>query len=169
LTPIKAAAPTSRRLCFMTTPIRTAKPRARHTHPYPLPRQLAPDETRILDYWRSLLRGAAAIPFADDLKLTDIPDLKARIFMLDAFERPERFRFALVGSSLAADGLCGTFLDEARLPRPFEFLASQCAATIECGEPTFYRHDVERPYTRLLLPLWAEGRISTLLGALDRA
>jgi hypothetical protein len=165
---IKAANPRLAQPSPMTSHVRTAKPAAQHAHPYALPHRLEPDFARVLDYWRGLLRGSATMPFADDLQLTDLPDLKGRLFVLDVFDRPQRFRAAILGDALSADGLAGAYLDEARLPRPFEFLASQCAATTECREPTFYRHETAPPYARLLLPLWGEGRISTLLGALDR-
>lgn len=137
-------------------------------HPYPVPRRLTPDLARVMDYWRGLLRGGASMPFADDAKLTDLPDLRQRLFLIEAFSHPQRFRFAILGQALAADGLAGEYLDEIEPPRPFEFLASQCDATVECGEATFHHHEVERPYSRLLLPLWGDGRISMLLGALDR-
>lgn len=143
---------------------------ARSLHPYPVPRRLTPDLARVMDYWRGLLRGAAEMPFADDANLTDLPDLRSRIFLMDVFERPQRFRFAIVGHALApADGLAGAFVDDIQPPRPFEFLASQCAATVECHEPTLYRHEGGHPYSRLLLPMWGDGRTAAILGAFDRA
>lgn len=108
------------------------------------------------------------MPFADDANLTDLPDLRPRLFLVEAFSKPQRFRFAIIGEALAADGLTGAFLDEIEPLRPFEFLASQCQATVECGAPTFHRQDAEHPYSRLVLPLWGDGRVSMLLGALDR-
>jgi hypothetical protein len=63
------------------------------------------------------------------------------------------------GSSRAAD--------------PFQYLNGQGLATIESRAPTYYRHEVtERGssrategYSRLILPLWGDGRIGMLLGA----
>jgi hypothetical protein len=151
-------------LLSMTSTVRTAPA----PHPYAPPRRLTPDLDRVLAYWRGLLRGGAPMPFADDLKLTDLPDLKPSLFVVEVFERPQRFRFALLGEALSGDGLAGLFLDEVQPVRPFEFLGSQGAATVECREPTLYRHESEPPYSRLLLPMWGEGRISTILGVVER-
>lgn len=136
--------------------------------PYGLPARLSPDQTRVLAYWRGLLRGAATIPFWDDAKLTDLPDLADRLFLVDVFQQPERFRFGVVGEALAADGVAGLFLDETELGFPFEFLRSQCSATVESAEPSLFAGRAgERTYARLLLPMWGDGRISMLLGAVD--
>jgi hypothetical protein len=133
--------------------------------PFPLPGRLPPDLARVHAYWRGLLRGAAEMPFADDVKLTDLPDLGDRLFLIDVFDQPERFRFAAVGKDLATE-LGGKFLDETALSGPLSFLRSQASATTEAAEPTFFRHDGNRSsYGRLLAPLWADGRIAMLLGA----
>jgi hypothetical protein len=63
------------------------------------------------------------------------------------------------GSSRAAD--------------PFQYLNSQGLATIESRAPTYYRHEVAEHgssrategYSRLILPMWGDGRIGMLLGA----
>lgn len=105
------------------------------------------------------------MPFADDVKLTDLPDLSDHLFLIDVFDQPERFRFATVGADLANE-LGGKFLDETALSGPFAFLRSQASATTEAAEPTFFRHEANRSgYGRLLAPLWADGRIAMLLGA----
>ena len=72
-----------------------------------------------------------------------------------------------------------SFLDEIDLHAPFDELTLQCKATVEGCAPTYYRQtaagkgDAEHPggYARLLLPLWGNGRIEMLLGAvvLDKA
>jgi len=139
-------------------------------HPYGLPARLSPDLARVLAYWRGLLRGAATMPFWDDAKLSDLPDLADRLFLVDVFPHPERFRFGLVGEALNADEVAGLFLDEAKLRRPWEFLRSQCAAAAESAEPTFFQaKGTEQPYSRLILPMWGDGRISMLLGAVDQS
>jgi len=136
--------------------------------PYGLHGRLSPDLTRVLAYWRGLLRGAATIPFSDDVNLSDLPDLADRLFLVDVFQQPERFRFDVVGQVLDTAGLSGRFLDETELARPFDFLRSQCAAAVEGAEPTFFHADGSSPpYSRLLLPMWGDGRISMLLGAID--
>jgi hypothetical protein len=144
------------------------RPAATTQHPFALPKALSPDLCRVLDDWRGLLRGEAEMPFADDLKLTDLPDLAPNLFVIDVFDRPERFRVALVGEGLQAHDLRGRFLDEVPPGWPFQYLRAQCAATVEAGAPTFFHAELAvRPYSRLILPLWGEGRISTLLGAID--
>jgi hypothetical protein len=137
-------------------------------HPYAVPAGLSPDLTRVMAYWRGLLRGSASIPFWDDARLSDLPDLKDRLFLIDVFDQPDRYRFGTVGEALGGEGLEGRFLDETHLARPFEFLASQCAATMESVEPTFFRHAAgDTSYSRLLLPMWGDGRLSMLLGFVE--
>jgi hypothetical protein len=138
------------------------------SHPYPLPSRLSPPLARVQAYWQGLLRGGAATPFADDLQLTKLGEVNDHFFLIDVFERPERFRMAIASRGLA-DGVEGAFLDEARLPAPLDFLQSQCSATTESGAPTMHRGGAARAYSRLLLPLWGEGHISALLGAVDLA
>jgi len=144
-------------------------PAMKMKHPFGLHSHLSPDLARVLAYWRGLLRGAATMPFWDDAKLSDLPDLRDRLFLVDVFQQPERFRFGVMGAALQeADGLSGRFLDETDLGHPFDFLRSQCAATVEAAEPTYFQGEgAGRPYARLLLPMWGEGRISMLLGAVD--
>jgi hypothetical protein len=127
----------------------------------PLPSQLE----RARAYWQGLLRGGAEMPFWDDLKLQDLGDLAGDCFTLDAFERPQRFRFAEIGEQLKQSGgadLEGVFLDEVKLASPFDFLHAQASATVEAAQPTLHR--VPGAGARLLLPLWGEGRIGLLLG-----
>jgi hypothetical protein len=138
------------------------------THPFALPARLSPDLTRVHAYWRGLLRGSAQMPFWDDFRPTDLPDLADRIFLVDVFQRPERFRLGVVGRGIGGESLGGLFLDESPLPQPFAFLRSQCAATVEAGEPTLTVLDDKDRSARLVLPMWGDGRISMLLGAVDR-
>lgn len=139
-------------------------------HPYRLPAHLSADLSRVLAYWQGLLRGGADMPFWDDAKLSDLPDLASRLFLIDVFARPERFRFGVVGAEVTAEEVSGLFLDEAHLNTPFQLLRSQCSAAVECAEPVYFREEESgHPYSRLLLPMWGDGRISMLLGALDAA
>jgi hypothetical protein len=65
------------------------------------------------------------------------------------------------------------FLDEIDLHAPFDKLTLQCKATVEGCAPTYYcptafrTGEAEHPsgYACLLLPLWGNGRIEMLLGA----
>jgi hypothetical protein len=141
-------------------------------HPYAVPARLPPGLDRVLGYWKSLLRGSAEMPFWDDAKLTDLPDLLDRTLLIDVFDRPERFRLNSVGAGLGQQTQIGRFLDEADLDAPFDFLASQCSATVEAAAATCYvATDAspfgDRGFARLLLPMWGEGRIGMLLGAVE--
>jgi hypothetical protein len=142
------------------------------THPYAVPNRLSPDLVRVQAYWRGLLRGNAEVPFWDDAKLSDLPDLTDCMVLIDVFDRPQRFRFNLVGKALDNGDLAGRFLDEVAPDGPFEFLGSQCGATVEGAHPTCFRRERgapagSSPYARLLLPMWGDGRISMLMGVVD--
>lgn len=137
------------------------------TLPFSIPQDLPPDLARVLAYWRGLLRGEAEMPFADDLNLAHLPDLTPRLFLIDVFERPMRFRVGKAGAGLGLGDAEGRFLDEARFAEPFAFLPSQCAAAVEAAAPTYFADQGGRASSRLVLPLWGEGRVSTLLGAVD--
>ncbi|MBS0332195.1 MAG: hypothetical protein JSS35_05465, partial [Proteobacteria bacterium] len=75
----------------------TAAPKRPPSPPFATPARLPPDQARVRDYWRGLLRGSAQMPFADDLNLKGLGDLAPRVFLVEVFARPERFRFATVG------------------------------------------------------------------------
>jgi len=156
----------------MTTHTLIHRP-SRTTPPYALPARLTPQLARVHAYWGGLLRGGAQMPFWDDLKLTDLGDLADRLLLVDVFEHPARFRINEMGSELSAAPIAGRFLDDLRLEPPLEYLASQCSATVECGAPTYFRAAAQpaevmtAPYGRLLLPMWGDGRIGMLLGAVD--
>lgn len=142
-------------------------------HPFSICAPLSPDLTRVEAYWKGLLRGNASMPFWDDIRLSALPDLADRLILIEAFELPQRFRFDHLGAALNTDSLEGVFIDEIRLKRPFDFLLSQCSATVESASPTVYRSSItERErgagaYERLLLPSWGEGHIRMLLGVVD--
>ena len=118
------------------------------------------------------------MPFADDVDLSALGRLSRKVVLIEVSEKPVRFRcaFELVGKEVERDyagDLGGKFLDEVDVRHPIQFLLSQCSATVESGEPTYYRHGVaggrgprtHRKYSRLILPLWGEGRIGMLLAA----
>lgn len=141
-------------------------------HPYPESRTLPPRLERARAYWRGLLRNAAPMPFWDDLSPGDLGDVADCAFTLEVFDRPERFRFALVGTELEDGGareLEGAFLGEGALPEPFGFLLSQASATVEAARPTLHQGGDGAHYARLLLPMWGDGRVGLLLGVVDRA
>ena len=148
-------------------------------NPFPLPRTTSPVLGQVREYWAGLKRGGNDIPFADDLRLTALPDLAKSLLVVDVFASPQRFRLSSVGDNWLADShrdLAGRFLDEIEPGTPpLAFLLSQCAATVESGKPTWHAHRARErasatqpAFERLLLPLWGDGRISMIFGAIDR-
>lgn len=146
--------------------------------PFMLPKSISPNLNRVRDYWTSLKRGGNDIPFTDDLNLAVLSDLAPTLILLDVFALPQRFQLNVVGNSWcnkSGSDWVGRFLDEIQPAPDFEFLQSQCAATVEAGKPTWYgphaasRGAAKTPiYERLLLPMWCDGRINMILGAIDR-
>lgn len=142
------------------------------TMPYELPEQLRPSLGRVLSYWESLRRGENEMPFWDDVKLPALPDLIGRLLLIDVFADPERFRFGFVGEELSRrskESAAGKFADEIEPRAPFDYLRSQCSATVEGRRPTFLHHGSGKAgaFSRLLLPMWGDGRIGMLLGVVD--
>lgn len=138
---------------------------------YGLPEQLRPSLRQVFSYWESLKRGENEMPFWDDVKLPALPDLIGELMLIDVFANPERFRFSFVGAELcrwSQEPLTGKFADEIQPRTPFDYLRSQCSATVEGRRPTFLHHRGEvGAFSRLLLPMWGDGRIGMLLGAVD--
>jgi hypothetical protein len=145
--------------------------------PFSLPEKLPLELNRVREYWQSLKRGEASMPFWDDVKLSSLPDLSGRLMLVDVFENPQRFRLNSIGQDLGARygaNVTGKFVDEIEVRAPFEYLAAQSSATIEGRAATFYARDASKSaplqqdgYARLLLPLWGNGRIEMVLGAVS--
>ena len=74
------------------------------TMPFPLPEQLSPTLQRVYAYWDGLKRGGNDVPFWDDVSLSAMPDIGERLFLIDVFANPERFRFNAAGKMLTAQG-----------------------------------------------------------------
>jgi hypothetical protein len=143
--------------------------------PFSLPEKLPLSLGRVRDYWESLKRRENSMPFWDDLNLSSLPDLSDRLVLVDAFEKPQRYRLSSVGEQIREQygaELTGRFVDEIDLKTPFEFFTAQASATIESKAPTFFRHksaigaERHRDYARLLLPMWGNGRIEMMLGVI---
>jgi len=138
--------------------------------PYALPHTLERDLARVHEFWEGLKRHEAEMPFWDDVKISALPDLAGRLMMVEATDKPVRFRiaFGLVGADIKqryGHDLSGKFLDEIDAAAPLQFLQSQCSATVESRAPSYYRNDDPGGYSRLVLPLWGDGRIGMLLVA----
>ncbi len=136
--------------------------------PFPLPKTPERSLARVLAYWESLKRADNDMPFWDDVKLSALPDMADSLLLIDVFELPERFRFRTVGGGLAqryGEAVIGKFIDELNLRAPFGYLRAQCSATVEARAPT--HHADAAGYSRILLPMWGDGHIGMLLGAVD--
>ncbi len=134
-----------------------------NTIPFAMPKEIEPGLAALYAQWRGLKRGQAEMPFADDIKPSSLvhPDLA---MLVDAFARPARFRFAIVGGGVRAifgADLAGLFADEIAIGPPLDYFLAQCSATVEARAATYYRGGT---YARILLPLWGEGHIQMLLG-----
>jgi hypothetical protein len=144
--------------------------------PFAVPAKLPPDLAGVREYWESLKRGENNMPFWDDMKLASLSGLSDRLMLVDAFEKPQRFRFNAIGEKIRkryGDDLPGKFVDEIVPKAPFNFLTAQASVAIEAKTPTFFAGQAstesgEHPrYARLLLPMWGDGRIGMLLGAVE--
>lgn len=143
--------------------------------PFKVPSKIPADLARVEAYWRSLLRGGAEIPFSDDLDLQSLSDMRSDVLLLEVFAVPLRFRLDIVGEHVEApaqQSLAGRFTDEIKPTTPLEFLQSQACATLESGVPTLYdaggnETSGQRGYARLLLPMWGDGHINMILGAVE--
>jgi len=106
------------------------------------------------------------MPFSDDLGSSDLRMLPGKTFVLRAFAMPERFRFEFLSDG-SQGAIEGKFVDETSPSPIFSYLQAQGSATIEATEPTLLRLTElsERSFSRLLLPMWGNGQINMLLGA----
>lgn len=138
--------------------------------PYALPATLEPDLAEVRAYWQSLIRGQASdMPYWDDVKLSALPKLEGQLMLIEVFEKPERFRLDILGKGLVkqyGSDATGKFADEIEPSAPFDFLRAQASATVEGRAPTYAKQGGQ---ARLLLPLWGDGRISMILGAVTSA
>ena len=157
------------------TPV-TADKSAVSALPFPLPERLDPTLNELCAYWNSLRRGNAGMPFTDDVKLGEVGKLSNLILLVEVFQKPERFRFNIVGDQIArryGGELAGQFADEIPARAPLDYFLSQCSTTVEAHVPTFYRHAPRKgagsEYERIILPFWADGHIGALLGAIKAA
>jgi hypothetical protein len=142
-------------------------------NPFPLPVSLSGELARVHAKWEDLRRAGNSIPFSDDLNPSAMSAERGRLLLLDVFDNPERFRFALADPRLVPTqeaALSGKFIDEVELGGNFAFLRAQASATVEARAPTYYRcgsRGLSPGFARLLLPMWGDGRIGLLLGALE--
>jgi len=140
-------------------------------NPFPLPSILTPALQRVFSYWDGLKRAGNKIPFSDDVNLSALPDLSEHLLLIDVFQGPERFRFNFLGRGFVerpTGAVQDGFLDEVTLKGSLVYFRSQCSATIEASAPTYFQFTPgETGFARILLPMWGDGRVSMLLGAVD--
>ena len=137
--------------------------------PFAVPSDMDASLVRVREHWRGLRRGQADIPFADDVKLSALEDAGPDLMVIDVFEHPMRFRIAIAGRRIVGRYgrlVEGLFADEMTPEAPLDYLLSQCSATVEGRRPTHYR-DPRSSYARLMLPLWGDGHINSLLAAVS--
>jgi hypothetical protein len=140
----------------------------RNPAPFSVPPNLEPGLARVRNYWLGLRRGQADIPFTDDVKLSALSLGDVDLLLVDVFERPSRFRIAVTEPGIAArygQAVEGIFADEIVPQAPLDYFLSQCSACTEGRAPTYCRIAGPSSYARLLLPLWGDGHINGLLGA----
>jgi hypothetical protein len=139
---------------------------------FALPTGLESKLSQVHSYWQGLKRGQADIPFADDVKLAPLGKLAADAILIDVFQGPPRFRFAIVGEAVSAPygtALEGQFVDEVAQVFPIDRLLQQCHVTITTHAPTYWRGETPSRHARILLPLWGDGHISMILGGIAAA
>jgi hypothetical protein len=138
-------------------------------NPFHLPDRLDLNLQGIISLWRRLKRVENGMPFTDDLDLSALSSLPVKPFLLSVSATPERFRFEFLSEGLRTAAVTGSFIDEMSPDNCFCYLRAQGSATIEAAEPTFLRlADVSgQAFSRLLLPMWGNGQINMLLGAID--
>jgi hypothetical protein len=137
--------------------------------PFALPQRLEPALDSVRKHWLALRRGQADIPFTDDVKLSALSDAAANLLLVDVFERPARFRFAVATPGIAArygQAVEGMFADEIVPKPPLDLVLAQSSVTLESRAPTYYRSTGTTAYSRLMLPLWGDGHINGLLCAI---
>ena len=135
--------------------------------PFAVPSDMEAALISIRDQWLGLRRGQADIPFADDVKLGAFQDAGVDLMIIDVFEHPKRFRITIAGRQIGGrygQLVEGLFADEITPHAPLDYLLSQCSATVEGRTPTYYCN-ANLSYSRLMLPLWGDGHISSLLAA----
>ena len=99
--------------------------KAPSTTPFSQPEKLAPGLAHVHAYWEDLKRGAANMPFADDVNIATMPDMAGRLMLIEVFDKPVRFRLAMLGEQIKGrngDDAVGKFLDEIEVHAPLQYL-----------------------------------------------
>ena len=138
-------------------------------NPFSLPDRLGSELQPVASFWKSLKRGENGMPFGDDLGVAALSKLHGNLFLLTVSSLPERFRFEFASDNLRRELATASFIDEMPPNVNFSYLRAQSSATVEAAEPTLLRLTQSSGYSfsRILLPLWGNGQVNMLLGAID--
>jgi hypothetical protein len=96
-----------------------------NTAPFTIPANIEPNLAQAQSYWKGLLRGENKVPFWDDVRLSSLAGLAEDAIMLDVFDNPLRFRFAIIGQHIESEyggSINGKFVDELEQKPPIENL-----------------------------------------------
>ena len=134
-------------------------------NPFELPDRLETRLQAVFAFWQGRQNG---MPFVDDLRLPQLSELPGKLFLLAVFAPPERFRVEFLNATMPVPSVTGKFLDELPPSTEFAFLRAQASATLEATAPTLLRltDSFGDSFSRLLLPMWGNGQVNLLLGAL---
>jgi hypothetical protein len=123
---------------------------------------------RFYDYWLSVA-PPGCLPGRQHIAPEEIVPLLSRLWMLDVFRDPLRFRYRLVGTEMTRSvqrELTGTWLDESQpesarnvdLRDRYRFILETGRATWRRGPTMWLRDPAHRLVENLLAPLASDGR-----------
>lgn len=130
----------------------------------------------LFEYWQARKNGKIA-PARQDIDPTDLPDVLARIYLVEGVGEPPRFRVRLAGTEVVrrfGREVTGKYVDELDLDDLKGEILGDYAEAVRhcrpvCTHLEFSRSDrLVMVYERLILPLSADGRtVDMLLCALS--
>jgi hypothetical protein len=126
-----------------------------------------PSVGQFFDYWVAIA-PPARLPGRQHVAPEQIPRLLSRIWMLDVYRDPLRYRYRLCGTEMVRSlgrEVTGTWLDEVHPelianPEPrdrLRFAVEQAAATWRRGPPLWMRDRRHRTIETCIVPLAADG------------
>ncbi len=135
-----------------------------------------PDVRRFYEYWLAVA-PPGRLPGRQHIKPEDIVPLLPRIWMLDIFRDPLRFRYRLVGTDIVRSvhrELTGQWVDEAQpetvsnpmLRDRYRFIAETGRPTWRRGPTHWDRDPLHRVIENCLLPLASDGQTTDKIIAL---
>lgn len=125
---------------------------------------------RLLRYWDDK-RGGRPMPARRDIDPFEIPDLLPHVFLVGVSYDPLVFRFRLAGSEvnkLLGEEITGKTTDEIKVERLRPVFRKAYEDVVRSRQPaavtrTYEGHNRYLVYTRLLLPLSADGEVNDML------